>query len=120
MAVARSNQTATRKVTSAGFTSRVTASSAETADTSAGPLLPKTARSVSPAGGALRARAVPSMAACAAVAPGRNRATALNSDIEVPGRPALTTGGTYIGSHACVSRSGKVKSAGITPTIVYG
>ena len=106
-AEASNSPTATRNTSSAGRTSLVIDSSSGSADTTTGPRLPNIAIAVRPGSGALRPRAVPSSAACRGVTPGFNRAMPLKILIERPLLPGIATGGTRIGVHARVSRSGK-------------
>ena len=96
-------------------TCTVSASRRGAAEISIGPLLPKIAVVVNPVSSAKRPRAVPSAAACAAVAPGRSFATASNIDRRLP-----VAGCTRKGTQASVCWSGNARPPGRTPTIVCG
>ncbi len=117
VAVASSRPTAARKITSAGRTSAVSASSSGAAAMSTTPLDPNTAVPARPRSSPRRARAVPSAAAWRGVAPGRSLATALKIETVQPWLLPFDTAGTNIGSHARVSRVGKSKPGAITATI---
>ena len=111
--------TAANRTTNAGLTSAVIISIAGTALMTAGPLPPNIATAARPGSGALRAREVPSAAACAGVTVGRKRASA--EKIVTRWAPCSpSTAGTAHGVHARVSRSGNANSGGMTPTTVNG
>ena len=94
-------------------TSAVSAVFSATAEIITGPLPPNTAIVVMPVSAAKRPRAVPSDAACSAVAPGLSLAIALNIDKELP-----IGADTRNGTQARVRRSGYACVSGKTPTIV--
>ena len=101
VAVTSSRPTAMSRTTRGLRTSAVRASRSGVAEISIGPRPPKIAIVVMPVSGALRPRAVPSDAACAAVAPGLSLAMASNIDRLFP-----EVGMIRKGTHARVSRSG--------------